>query len=45
MEDAHTSKLTFGPENSECAFFAIFDGQFFEFLSFQLFNYLSYNYF
>lgn len=26
MEDAHTSKLNFGPENNECSFFAVFDG-------------------
>lgn len=26
MEDAHTSKLTLGPENAECSFFAVFDG-------------------
>lgn len=26
MEDAHTAKLNFGPDNSECSFFAVFDG-------------------
>jgi len=26
MEDAHTAKLNLGPENSECSFFAVFDG-------------------
>lgn len=26
MEDAHTAKLNLGPDNSECSFFAVYDG-------------------
>lgn len=26
MEDAHTSKLTYGPEDAQCSFFSVYDG-------------------